>query len=107
VADHIAARRALATLLWSLLLRSPSVEVTEEIPPLWQAFVTGYRSVRTISPEDFDAIGLLVAIRHIWLMGNHASRVPHWGAGFMSRDWFHRNLGHVRKWEGLVAPAVD
>lgn len=97
----------LATLLWSGLFHARSDRVSEAHQPIWPAFVSGYRSVRAIPTADFDAIGLLVAIRHVNFMGQYASRIPEWGAGFVSADWFRDGLGLVRKWNGLAAPAVE
>ena len=97
----------LATFLWSLLLRTPKGKMTKEIPPLWRAFITAYRGVRAIPSADFDAVGLLVAIRHVWLMGNYASRVAGTGVNSITADWFRQGLGLVRNWDGLAAPAVD
>ena len=92
----------LATFLWSLLL--PSGDMTEEISPLWRTFITAYRGVRPIPASDYGALGVLVAIRHFWIMGNFASRAPNTP---IPVDWFRQAFGLVRKWDGLVAPAVD
>ncbi|HXQ10156.1 MAG TPA: phosphotransferase [Caulobacteraceae bacterium] len=97
----------LATFLWSGLFHARSDTLSEASRPTWTAFVTGYRSVRPIPAGDFDAIGLLVAIRHVNFMGQYASRIPEWGVGFVSSDWFRNGLGLVHKWDSLAAPAVD
>ncbi|HEY2708493.1 MAG TPA: phosphotransferase [Caulobacteraceae bacterium] len=94
----------LATFLWSLLLRSAAGDVTDEVPPLWRVFIRAYRSVRATPVADVDAVGLLVAVRHFWLMGNFASRLSHTP---IPADWFRQALGLVRKWEDLVAPLVE
>jgi Ser/Thr protein kinase RdoA (MazF antagonist) len=94
----------LATFLWSLLLRTPAGDVTEEVPPLWQAFITAYRDVRPIPTSDYAMLGLLVAVRHFWIMGNFASRLS---GTPVPIDWFRDGIGLARKWEGLAAPAVD
>ena len=94
----------LATFLWSLLLRTPAGEMTEEIPPLWRAFITAYRGVRPIPAADFEALGLLVAVRHMWIMGNFAGRLSNTP---VPADWFRQGLGLARKWDALAAPAVD
>ncbi|HEY3798414.1 MAG TPA: phosphotransferase [Caulobacteraceae bacterium] len=92
----------LATFFWSLLLRTPSGDMTEEVPPLWLAFTAGYRGVRPIPPADLHAIGLLVAIRQIWLLGNHASLVPRIGP--FPADYFRDGLGLAGKWADMAAP---
>jgi Ser/Thr protein kinase RdoA (MazF antagonist) len=94
----------LATFLWSLLLRTPAGDMTEEIPPLWRTFITAYRGGRPIPDSDYGALGVLVAVRHFWIMGNFASRLPNTPVPV---DWFRQAMDLVRKWEGLVAPAVD
>lgn len=97
----------LATFLWTLLLRRRSNQLDETTAPLWPAFINGYRSVRPIPSADFDAVGLFVAIRQINLMGQYASRIPQWGAGFVSDDWLRSGLDLVRKFEALATPAAD
>jgi Ser/Thr protein kinase RdoA (MazF antagonist) len=94
----------LATFLWSLLLRTPAGDMTEEIPPLWRTFISAYRGVRPIPASDYGALGVLVAVRHFWIMGNFASRLTNTP---IPVDWFRQAIGLVRKWESLVAPAVD
>ena len=94
----------LATFLWSLLLRTPAGDMTEDVPPLWRTFTAAYRSVRPISASDYGALGLLVAIRHFWIMGNFAGRLDNTP---LPPEWFRQGFGLVRKWDGLVAPAVD
>lgn len=93
----------LATFLWSLLLRTPSGEMKEEIAPLWHAFIAGYRSVRPIPQADIDAVGVLVGARHVWIMGNFANRLSHTP---IPADWFRQGFALVRKWDGLAAPSV-
>jgi Ser/Thr protein kinase RdoA (MazF antagonist) len=96
----------LATFLWAELNLARSDSLSEARQSLWAAFITGYRSVRQISEADFDAIGFFVAIRHVWLMGLYAGRIPEWGAKFVSADWFRDGFTLLRKWNGLAAPAV-
>jgi len=93
----------LATFLWSLLLRTPAGDMTEEIPPLWRTFISAYRDVRPVPAPDYDALGMLVAVRHFWIMGNFAGRLT---STPIPVDWFRQAFDLVRKWEGLVAPAV-
>jgi len=94
----------LATFLWTFLTFSRSADVGDVSRPLWPAFIAGYREARPIPDQDFAAIGLLVSIRHINFMGQYASRIPQWGAGFVSGDWIRGEFDLVRKWDGLVAP---
>jgi len=96
----------LATFLWAELNFARSDSLSEVRRSLWAAFIAGYRSVRQISEADFDAIGLFVAIRHIWLMGLYAGRIPEWGVKSVSVDWFRDGVALLRKWDGLAAPVV-
>jgi Ser/Thr protein kinase RdoA (MazF antagonist) len=96
----------LATFLWTFLTFTRGREMGEVSRPLWPAFIEGYRQTRAIPDPDFAAIGLLVSVRHINFTGQYASRIPEWGAGMVSSDWIGVQLGLVRKWEGLEAPAV-
>jgi Ser/Thr protein kinase RdoA (MazF antagonist) len=64
---------------------------------MWLAFIDGYRSVRPIAQEDFDAIALFVPIRHIWLMGEYAGRVAEWGTESMV--WLGQQEKFLQTWE--------
>lgn len=64
---------------------------------MWLAFIDGYRSVRPIAPQDFDAVALFVPIRHIWLMGEYAGRVAEWGTETMT--WLGQQEKFLRAWE--------
>ncbi len=97
----------LATFLWAELNHARSDSLSEARRPIWPAFITGYRSVRPIPAADFDAIGLFVAIRHVWLMGLYAGSIPQLGARVVSADWFRDGLGLVRKWDSLTTPTVE
>jgi Ser/Thr protein kinase RdoA (MazF antagonist) len=94
----------LATFLWSFLSFTRSADMGEASRPLWPAFIAGYREVRPIPDPDYAAVGLFVSVRHINFSGQYASRIPEWGAGFVSDDWFRRALQLLRLWDGLVTP---
>jgi Ser/Thr protein kinase RdoA (MazF antagonist) len=64
---------------------------------IWLAFIDGYRSVRPIAPQDFEAVALFVPIRHIWLMGEYAGRVIEWGTEAMT--WLDKQEDFLRAWE--------
>jgi Ser/Thr protein kinase RdoA (MazF antagonist) len=64
---------------------------------MWLAFIDGYRSVRPIAQQDFDAVTLLVPIRHIWLMGEYAGRVAEWGTQPMA--WLGQQKKFLQAWE--------
>ena len=49
----------LAVYLWA------SVFFKRQRFAMWHAFIDGYRSIRSITPTDFDAVRLFVPIRHV------------------------------------------
>ncbi|CCD90538.1 putative Phosphotransferase enzyme family [Bradyrhizobium sp. ORS 375] len=63
----------------------------------WRAFVDGYRSVRAISTADFEAAHAFVIVRHIWLMGEQASRSPEWGSENVR--WVTQQRDFLEGWE--------
>jgi Ser/Thr protein kinase RdoA (MazF antagonist) len=65
----------------------------------WHAFIEGYRSVRELSQADFEATHLFVPIRHIWLLGEYASRIPEWGKQAVPADWIAGQLEFMLAWE--------
>ncbi|MBY5739022.1 phosphotransferase enzyme family protein [Rhizobium leguminosarum] len=64
---------------------------------MWDAFVDGYRAVRPITPDDFEAAHRFVITRHIWLMGEYASRAQEWGSETIG--WIAREANFLRQWE--------
>jgi len=63
--------------------------------------------VRPISEVDFAAARLFVPIRHIWLLGEYASRVGEWGAEVVPADLIVRELDFMRTWEETqLGPAL-
>ncbi|WP_456711642.1 phosphotransferase enzyme family protein [Bradyrhizobium sp. USDA 4353] len=63
----------------------------------WHAFVDGYRSVRPISAADLEAAHAFVIVRHIWLMGEQASRAPEWGSENIR--WVTQQRDFLEGWE--------
>jgi len=63
----------------------------------WHAFVDGYRSVRSISAADFEAAHAFVIVRHLWLMGEQASRSREWGSEPVR--WVTREREFLETWE--------
>ncbi|CAN7234646.1 phosphotransferase [Rhizobium leguminosarum] len=64
---------------------------------MWDAFVDAYRAVRPITPDDFEAAHRFVIVRHIWLMGEYASRAQEWGSEAVG--WIAREANFLRRWE--------
>ncbi len=63
----------------------------------WDAFIEGYRTVRPIAPDDFEAVQRFVIVRHIWLMGEYASRVREWGVE--PAGWIAHEVEFLNTWE--------
>ena len=65
----------------------------------WHDFMGGYRSIRELSHADFEAVHLFVPIRHLWLMGEYASRIDEWGRQAVPADWIAAQLDFMLLWE--------
>src|SRR6266700_1473970 len=53
----------------------------------WHAFIEGYRAIRELPHADFEAVHLFVPIRHLWFVGEYASRIQEWGKLAVPADW--------------------
>ena len=83
----------LAVYLWA------SVFFQRERFAMWHAFIEGYRSIRSITQTDFDAVHLFVPIRHIWLMGEYAGRIAEWGSDAVPTEWLAKQVDVLQAWE--------
>jgi Ser/Thr protein kinase RdoA (MazF antagonist) len=81
----------LSVFLWA------KVSFGRKLFSMWDAFVGGYRTVRPIAPNDLDAAHGFVIVRHIWLMGEYASRAREWGSEPVS--WIAREVEFLKAWE--------
>ncbi|SMC98565.1 phosphotransferase [Rhizobium sp. RU36D] len=81
----------LAVFLWA------KVSFGRAFTAAWQAFVDGYRAYRPISDADFQAVLPFVIVRHVWLMGDYASRAPEWGVNSMG--WLAGQTEFLAAWE--------
>lgn len=82
----------IATYLWDRALGRESLHV-------WKPFLDGYGSRRAISPDEWQAVLVFVCIRHFWLIGEYASRVPQWGMESVSQRWLDRQVRFLQNWE--------
>jgi Ser/Thr protein kinase RdoA (MazF antagonist) len=64
---------------------------------MWDAFLDGYRTIRPIAASDFEAVHAFVMVRHIWLMGEYASRAREWGSEPV--QWIIREVAFLKTWE--------
>jgi Ser/Thr protein kinase RdoA (MazF antagonist) len=81
----------LAVFLWAKVIFG------RKLFAMWDAFIDGYRTVRPITPDDLEAAHRFVLIRHIWLMGEYASRVREWGVEPVR--WITREIEFLKTWE--------
>lgn len=83
----------LAVFLWSCVLFGRKDHA------FWHAFIEGYRSIRELPRADSEAVHLFVPIRHIWLVGEYASRVHEWGRQAVPADWIAGQVDFMLSWE--------
>ncbi|MCM2477601.1 phosphotransferase [Rhizobium sp. CG5] len=81
----------LAVFLWA------KVSFGRELTAMWHAFVDGYRTIRPITHDDLEAALRFVIVRHLWLMGEYASRAQEWGSN--SVGWIAREANFLKAWE--------
>jgi Ser/Thr protein kinase RdoA (MazF antagonist) len=81
----------LAVFLWAKVIFG------RKLFAMWDVFVDGYRTIRPIAPNDFEAVHRFVIVRHIWLMGEYASRVREWGTEPV--QWIAREVEFLKTWE--------
>lgn len=95
----------LGVYLWVLLPRSPDTPLTATVLERWQRYLAGYASVRAVPGADLEAMGPCLALRHFWIMGEYAGRIPVWGTQAMPTHWLRKQPSLMRAWMDL--PAAD
>jgi Ser/Thr protein kinase RdoA (MazF antagonist) len=81
----------LAVFLWAKVCFGRKLYV------MWDAFIDGYRKIRPIISNDLEAVQAFVIVRHIWLMGEYASRAGEWGREPI--NWIAREIAFLKSWE--------
>jgi Ser/Thr protein kinase RdoA (MazF antagonist) len=81
----------LAVFLWA------KVSFGRELTAMWHEFLDGYQSVRTVPEADLQAVTRFVIVRHIWLMGEYASRAQEWGSNAVG--WVAGEGDTLARWE--------
>ncbi|WP_064686260.1 phosphotransferase enzyme family protein [Rhizobium bangladeshense] len=81
----------LSVFLWA------KVSFGRTLTPMWTAFIDGYRAIRPITPQDFEAAFRFVIVRHFWLMGEYASRANEWGSNAVG--WIASQADFLKRWE--------
>jgi Ser/Thr protein kinase RdoA (MazF antagonist) len=74
-------------------------ETPERIQSMTRAFLTGYMRRRPLHRVDIVAIPIFVAIRHIWLLGQHVALADRFGWGWYNDSHFERQLKTLRNWQ--------
>ena len=95
----------LAVLLWGQLPRRIEAELGAETAAKYTAFLDGYRRVRPLAPADLEAVPAFLVARHIWLLGEFASRKHHWGSQAIPTPWLRKQVPLMRSWMGVRPPS--
>lgn len=95
----------LAVYAWAMHPHTVDGVVSEKAQARWRHFLGAYREVGAVSEADLAAIPLFMAVRHIWLLGEYAGRVPVWGTQAMPTDYLRRQADMLTQWENLTLPA--
>ena len=103
----------LSVYLWVQLPRSLETPASAAALERWRRYLAGYTSVRAVPPVDMAAIAPCLALRHFWIMGEYAGRIPVWGTQAMPTHWLRKQAPLMRAWmdlptrEGLTAEVPD
>ncbi|REE55369.1 Ser/Thr protein kinase RdoA (MazF antagonist) [Paenibacillus taihuensis] len=74
-------------------------QLTEKKEVLWNAFISGYRSVRALSEQDESAIDLFMIARRLWVMGLEVTLIPNdFGVLDYSEDWLDGFIQEFRSY---------
>lgn len=95
----------LSVYLWVLLPRSLETPLSAPVLERWTRYLTGYTSVRTVPAADLAAIAPCLALRHFWVIGEYAGRIPVWGTQAMPTHWLRKQVPLMRAWMDL--PPAD
>ncbi|MFD1903152.1 hypothetical protein ACFSQ7_01895 [Paenibacillus rhizoplanae] len=71
----------------------------EKKEPLWQALMSGYRSVRELSEQDESAIDLFMIARRLWVMGLDVEFISDSGALDYTEDWLEEFISEFRSYD--------
>jgi Ser/Thr protein kinase RdoA (MazF antagonist) len=94
----------LSVYLWSMLPRQVGTQLDAPALERWRRYLKGYRSVRAVASNDFDAIAAFVAVRQCWLMGEHAGRISVWGTQTIPTSYLRKQVELFSEWESLTTP---
>jgi len=89
---------------WAIAIRSPLWKAeyeTENNHLLWNSFVAGYASVRSLDERELIALPAMCALRSIWDLDNQLVRAPFIGHSGVTRDTIDQLLAIAEMWAEL------
>lgn len=93
----------LAVFRWSQLTRKGLTDADEVVDARWRHFLAGYRSVAELPDTDLACIGAFQAVRHVWLLGEYAGRLGHWGSHTLAPAWLAKQPARIAAWTAWSA----
>ncbi|OOG36798.1 phosphotransferase enzyme family protein [Polaromonas sp. A23] len=94
----------LAVYAWSMHPRTTAGQFDEKALARWHHFISAYRTVRPLPAVDLQAVPSFMAVRHFWLLGEYAGRIPVWGSQAMPTAYLRKQLEMLKNWETLTIP---
>ena len=94
----------LAVYPWALFPRAADGVLGDKPKAQWLAFISAYREKVTVAEADLAAIARFMAVRQIWLLGEHAARASIWGSQSIPTDYLRRQVAMLRHWESVQLP---
>ena len=85
----------LSVFRWSARLRDKENE-------RWNEFISGYRSVKAIREADLELVPLFMAIRDIWLIGQHIQNTAVFGRNWMNESYFQKRIDFLKTLESEI-----
>lgn len=85
----------LGVFLWSLTINGHGQDV-------WQPFLQGYRSRRSLSHHDEQIVPVFAALRVIWLMGLWCQNTHVFGRHTLHNDYFDREVNRLCSFSELA-----
>lgn len=71
----------------------------------WEEFISGYRSIRSIKDVDLELTTIFMAIRDIWLIGQHIDNTKVFGRNWMNIDYFDKRIKFLKELESEIFSA--
>ncbi|MBB3127016.1 Ser/Thr protein kinase RdoA (MazF antagonist) [Paenibacillus rhizosphaerae] len=78
-------------------VRGRKRQLEDKKAPLWNALISGYRSIRDFSDQDESAIELFMKARQLWVMGLEVTFIPNdFGVLDYSEEWIEGFINEFR-----------